>query len=48
MAKTPAKKAKNPLQRTSVRQLAEGLREELLRKLRDKVTQMEPRKPKKT
>jgi hypothetical protein len=48
MAKTAAKKPKNALQRTPVRKLAEGLREELLRKLRDRVAQIEPRKPKKT
>jgi hypothetical protein len=47
MAKTPPKKAKSPLQRTPMRKLAMGLRNELLQKLRDKQDALEPRKPKK-
>jgi hypothetical protein len=47
MAKNPPKKAKSPLQRTPMRKLAAGLRNELLQKLREKNAPLDSHKPKK-
>jgi hypothetical protein len=47
MTKKTSKRAQSPLERTPMRKLASGLRNELLRKLEEMTPEEKPRKPKK-